>query len=99
MKKLGDYQLVQSMIPNVSNDKKTWKFILYLLGLSSVIFAVANLQTGSKMQDVKREGGDMMVCLDVSNSMLAEDLSPNRIDRAKQALEKFIDKLEVIELV
>lgn len=94
LKKLGDYQLVQSMIPNVSNDKKTWKFILYILGLSSVIFAIANLQTGSKMQDVKREGGDIMVCLDVSNSMLAEDLSPNRIDRAKQALEKFIDKLE-----
>lgn len=94
LQKLGDYELVKSMIPNVSNDKKTWKFILYILGFTALIVAIANLQTGSKMQEVKREGGDIMVCLDVSNSMLAEDLSPNRIDRAKQALEKFIDKLE-----
>ena len=94
LKKLGDYDLVKNMIPNVSNDKKTIKFILYLLALSSLLFAIANLQTGSKMQEVKREGGDIMICLDVSNSMLAEDLSPNRLDRAKQALEKFIEKLE-----
>jgi Ca-activated chloride channel family protein len=94
LKKFGDYNLVKQMMPNVSNDKRISKFIIWSLALCSMIFAIINLQTGSKMQEVKREGGDIMVCLDVSNSMLAEDLSPNRLERAKQALEKFIDKLE-----
>ncbi|HEY1040819.1 MAG TPA: VWA domain-containing protein [Bacteroidia bacterium] len=94
LKKLGDIILIEAMIPNVSGDKRTIKVILWFLAFCSLIFAIANLQTGSKMQDVKREGGDLMICLDVSNSMLAEDLSPNRLERAKQALEKFIDKLE-----
>ncbi len=59
-----------------------------------MILAVCNLQTGSKTQEVKREGADIIVCLDVSNSMLAQDLSPNRLERAKFALEKMIDKLQ-----
>src|SRR5205809_81554 len=46
------------------------------------------------MQELKIEGADIMLCLDVSNSMLAEDLKPNRLERAKQAIEKMIDKLE-----
>lgn len=94
LEKLGDYALVKSMIPTVSNDKRVVKFIIWTLALCSLIFAIINLQTGSKMQEVKREGGDIMVCLDVSNSMLAQDLSPNRLERAKQALEKFVDRLE-----
>lgn len=94
LKKLGDLHLIENMIPNVSSDKRIVKVVLWMLAFCSLIFAVANLQTGSKMQDVKREGGDIMICLDVSNSMLAEDLSPNRLDRAKLALEKFIEKLE-----
>jgi len=94
LKKIGDYELVKALLPDVSSDKRIWKFILFLIAFTSLIIAVANLQTGSKMQEVKREGGDIMICLDVSNSMLAEDLSPNRIERAKLALEKFIEKLE-----
>ncbi|MCD6065895.1 MAG: hypothetical protein K0S33_721 [Bacteroidetes bacterium] len=94
LKKFGDYSLVQRMTPNVSLDKRIAKFTIWTLAMCSLIFAIINLQTGSKMQEVKREGGDIMVCLDVSNSMLAEDLAPNRLERAKQALEKFIDKLE-----
>ena len=46
------------------------------------------------MQDVKREGADIMVCLDVSNSMMAQDLTPNRLERAKIAIENMIDKLQ-----
>jgi Ca-activated chloride channel family protein len=55
---------------------------------------LCNLQTGSKLKEVKREGADIIVCLDVSNSMLAQDLTPNRLTRAKYALEKMIDLLE-----
>ncbi len=94
LKKLGDYALVRNMIPEVSYSKQILKFIFFSLALASLILALCNLQTGSKIQEVKREGGDIMICLDVSNSMLAEDLYPNRLDRAKQAIEKFIEKLE-----
>jgi Ca-activated chloride channel family protein len=62
--------------------------------LSSLIIALCNLQTGSKLTEVKREGADIIVCIDVSNSMLAQDLSPDRLTRAKYALEKMIDGLE-----
>jgi Ca-activated chloride channel family protein len=94
MKKLGDLNLIYQLTPEVSKAKKTTKFILFLIGLSFLILGICNLQTGSKMKDVKREGADIMVCLDVSNSMLAQDLSPNRLERAKIALENMINKLQ-----
>jgi len=94
LKKLGDYPLILAMIPDVSRGKQMVKFILYTLALIFLILGICNLQTGSKMQDVKREGADIMICLDVSNSMLAEDLKPNRLERAKQAIEQMIDKLQ-----
>ncbi|MGZ3885509.1 MAG: VWA domain-containing protein, partial [Bacteroidia bacterium] len=88
------YNLVKSLVQDSSRPKKVTKFVLFALGLSSLILALCNLQTGNKMQEVKREGADIIVCLDVSNSMLAQDLSPNRLERAKFALEKMIDKLQ-----
>ncbi len=94
LKKLGDAGLIHLLTPHVSKAKKTTRFILFTLGLSFLILGICNLQTGSKMQDVKREGADIMVCLDVSNSMLAQDLSPNRLERAKIAIENMIDKLQ-----
>ncbi len=94
LQKLGDFSLILSMMPDVSISKQILKFIFYSFALSFLILGIANLQTGSKMQEVKREGADIMVCLDVSNSMMAEDLKPNRLERAKQAIEKMIDKLE-----
>lgn len=94
LKRIGDPELVAQLIPYSSRRKRVIKVILYLLGFTSVIFALCNLQTGSKLTEVKREGADIIVCLDVSNSMLAQDLSPNRLTRAKYALEKMIDMLE-----
>ena len=94
LKKLGEFSLVLKLIPDISISKQILKFIFYSIALAFLIFGLANLQTGSKMQEVKREGADIMVCLDVSNSMLAEDLKPNRLERAKLAIEKMIDKLE-----
>ncbi len=93
-KKLGDTKLISQLVPEVSRAKKTTKFILYLIAFSFLILGICNLQTGSKMQDVKREGADIMICLDVSNSMLAQDLTPNRLERAKLAIENMIDKLQ-----
>lgn len=94
LRKLGDAALVQKLMPEVSRSKRILKFVFFSLGLTSLILALCNLQSGSKTKNVKREGADIMVCLDVSNSMLAEDLSPNRLQRAKFALEKMIDELE-----
>ena len=94
LKKLGEYDLVKALVPDISTSKKITKFVLLMLAFSSLILAICNLQTGSKTQEVKREGADIIVCLDVSNSMLAQDLSPNRLERAKFALEKMIDKLQ-----
>lgn len=94
LKKLGELSLIGQLVPEVSRAKKTTKFILFLIAFSFLILGICNLQTGSKIQDVKREGADIMVCLDVSNSMMAQDLSPNRLDRAKIAIENMINKLK-----
>jgi Ca-activated chloride channel family protein len=94
LKKLGDANLISQLLPYSSKRKRIIKVILFMLGFSSLIIALCNLQTGSKLTEVKREGADIIVCIDVSNSMLAQDLSPDRLTRAKYALEKMIDGLE-----
>lgn len=94
LKKLGDFNLIKQLAPDVSKAKKISKFILFLIGISFLILGICNLQTGSKIKDVKREGADIMVCLDVSNSMLAQDLTPNRLERSKIAIENMVNKLQ-----
>jgi Ca-activated chloride channel family protein len=94
LSRMGDRELIKQLIPYSARTKRIVKVILFLLGFSSLILALCNLQTGSKLTEVKREGADIIVCLDVSNSMLAQDLQPNRLARAKYALEKMIDGLE-----
>lgn len=94
LKLLGDYKLIKELLPYASLRKRLIKIALFIFAFSSLIIALCNLQTGSKLTEVTREGGDLMVCLDVSNSMLAQDLQPNRLERAKYALEKMIDRLE-----
>lgn len=91
---MGETEFIKQLMPYASKRKRIVKVILFLMGFSSLILALCNLQTGSKLTEVKREGADIIVCLDVSNSMLAQDLSPNRLTRAKYALEKMIDLLE-----
>ncbi len=81
-------------MPYSNMRKRVVKVIVLMLAICSLVLAMGNLQTGSKLTEVKRDGAELMICLDVSNSMLAQDLSPNRLTRAKYALEKMIDKLE-----
>jgi Ca-activated chloride channel family protein len=94
LEKLGEFRLILEMTPYVSLARQIVKFSLYAAALLFVVLGLANLQSGSRLQEVKRTGADIMLCLDVSNSMLAEDLKPNRLERAKQAIEKMIDRLE-----
>lgn len=90
----GDVSIVKQLIPDVSVSKRIWKFILFTLAFTLVIVGIVNPQVGTKLEEVKRKGADLMICLDVSNSMKAEDLQPNRLEKAKQAISKLINKLE-----
>ena len=81
------------LVPTHSNRRANFKFVVFLLALSSMILALANLQSGSKMEEVKREGIDLYLAIDVSNSMNAEDIVPSRMERSKQAINKLISEL------
>ena len=69
------------------------KFAVLMVALTLLLIAAARPQYGQKSETVKREGIEVMIALDISNSMLAEDVAPNRLDRAKQMLSKMIDKM------
>jgi Ca-activated chloride channel family protein len=92
-KAFGNIQMVKKMMPQVSNSLPIIKFVLFTLAITSLLLGIANLQFGTKVEEVKREGIDLMIALDVSNSMLAEDLKPNRLERSKRAIYQLIEKL------
>ncbi|RUA27364.1 MAG: hypothetical protein DSY76_05305, partial [Bacteroidetes bacterium] len=92
--KFGDSNLVQKLMPQVSTSKKNWKFSLLLFAFASMIITLANPQLGSKIEKVQRKGIDMIIAVDISNSMLCEDIKPNRLSRAKRAISKLVDKLQ-----
>ncbi len=94
LKKFGDYFLVNQLMPGKANTKPVLKFVLLLLAFIFLAFAIAGPQIGTKMETVKRKGVDVMIALDVSNSMKAEDIKPNRLERAKQAISRLVDQLQ-----
>lgn len=93
-KRFGDTSVISQLMPDVSKIRPLYKFIAMMVALAFIIMAIAQPQTGSKLEKSKRKGVDLMLLLDVSNSMLAKDIKPNRLKRAKQAISKLIDKLE-----
>ncbi len=93
IKKIGDERLVKELIKNYSPQKFALKFILVVAAFAAGVFALANLRTAKGSEKVSRNGIDIMVALDVSKSMLAQDVKPTRLDRAKQVLGKLMDKL------
>ena len=94
LRRFVESQLASNIIPYRTKVKPIIKLVLFILIYSSLVLAVANPQIGSKMQEVKRKGVDVMVALDLSNSMLAEDIKPNRLESSKRAISKFIDELK-----
>ncbi|MBR1427275.1 MAG: VWA domain-containing protein [Paludibacteraceae bacterium] len=90
---LGDSALVEALMPNASHQRPAVKFAILLVALTLLIFAAARPQYGKSEQTIKRQGIEVMFALDISNSMLAEDVAPNRLERAKQVLIKLIDKM------
>lgn len=81
-------------MPEFSLSKLILKFILFIIAMTLLTFAMVDPQSGSKLEKIKRKGIDMVIALDVSNSMLAEDIRPNRLERAKQAISRLIDRME-----
>lgn len=92
--KYCDKQLFLQLVPQRSRVMPHIKFSLLMLALACFIIAAANPQSASKVEKGKRKGVDIMICLDVSNSMLAEDIQPNRLESSKMAISHFIDKLQ-----
>ena len=93
VKKYGSPEILADLMPDVSYKRQQLKFWLTLASVTLIIFIIAGPQFGSKLETVKREGVEIMVCLDVSNSMLAEDIVPNRLEKAKQILSKLTEGL------
>lgn len=89
-----DARFFDELIPLRSPARSHTKFIIFLFALASLIIALARPQFGSKLEEVKREGIEMIVALDVSRSMLAEDIKPNRLKRAKQAITTLINRMQ-----
>jgi Ca-activated chloride channel family protein len=91
--KLGNPKLVKQLISNYSPTRFNIKFIIILLALVSTILAAANLQKPGKGENTSRKGVDIMMVMDVSKSMLADDYKPNRLERAKQFIIRLMDQL------
>ena len=94
LKNFGKELSKHGLISTFSKGRENIKFALLIFCISSLIIGISNPQIGTKMEEVKREGVDLMIALDLSNSMLAEDIKPNRLERAQQAISRLIDKLE-----
>ena len=92
-KKIGNPLLVQQLTKGFSSKKFTGKFILFIIGFALCGFALAGLVQPDGTQKINRKGIDVMIALDVSKSMLAQDIKPSRLDRAKQVISKIIDNL------
>jgi Ca-activated chloride channel homolog len=92
--KLGELNLIEQLAPERSKRKHIIKFVLLFIAFVFLIIGIANPQIGTKYEKVKRSGVDVMIALDVSKSMLAEDIKPNRLERSKQFISRLIDKLQ-----
>ena len=91
--RLGDPQLLLAMSPDYSVGKQYVKYLLLLLAGICLVLALANPQMGTTVKKAERKGVDLMVALDISNSMNCEDIQPSRLMRAKQALIRLLDRL------
>lgn len=91
--RFGNPKLLEELMPDVSTGRVALKSLLFLTAFALVVFAAARPQFGSKLREEKAEGIEMMLVVDVSNSMLAEDFSPSRLDRTRYSIDKLFSSL------
>ena len=94
IRKLGDPTLVEQLFKGYSRRLFVLKFLLLFLAFFFGVVGLANLQKGARMEKITRKGVDVVIALDVSKSMLATDIKPDRLTRAKQLISKLMDKLD-----
>ncbi|MBN1199253.1 MAG: VWA domain-containing protein [Bacteroidales bacterium] len=94
LQRFGELPVIGQLLPDMSNSKLVLKFVLMMTAWGLLVFVLIGPQTGSKLENVQRKGIDLIIALDVSNSMLTQDIKPSRIERAKQSISRLIDKLE-----
>jgi len=92
--KFAENDLFIQLMPDYSKVRYNAKFVFFLVGFGLMVIGIANPQIGTKIEEIKREGIDLIVAVDVSNSMKAEDLSPNRLERAKRAMLQMLEELK-----
>ena len=93
MRKFGDEELVRQLMPSYSKSKVWVRLVLFSIGFLFFAIGLSRPQIGAKLREHETRGAEIMIVLDVSNSMLAEDYSPNRLERAKLAISRLVDKL------
>lgn len=94
IRRFGDEELVKELMPSSSAGKGWVRIILWTLAFACFVIGLARPQVGAKLREHESKGAEIMICLDVSNSMLAQDYSPNRLERAKLAISRIVDKLQ-----
>ena len=94
LKRFGKLEILKQLMPYASRSRPGFKFFLLMLALAFFIVGTARPQFGSKLKNVKREGVELIIALDVSNSMMSEDIQPNRLERAKRAISRLVDRLK-----
>ena len=94
VERFGNYEILRGLMPDFSQGRLRFKAALYILAFILLVVAAARPQLGSKLREVKSRGVEMMLVVDVSNSMLAEDFEPNRLERTKYAISKLFEGLQ-----
>ena len=94
VRRFGDETLVRQLMPSWSGSNGWWRTVLFCLGFFCFIIGLARPLLGAKLVERETKGAEIMICLDVSNSMLAQDYSPDRLSRAKLAISRIVDRLQ-----
>ena len=94
VRRFGDLDVISQLMPLFSGQRLAFKFILLMLAFAFLVIGLANPQIGSKLEKIQRKGADLIIVLDVSNSMLSQDIRPDRLTRSVQGISKLVDRLE-----
>lgn len=89
----GDRELTGYLMPEASVSAYRWKIVLTVIGFALVIIGAAGPRVGTMLKEVEQKGREVIIAMDVSNSMLAEDIKPSRIERAKQLIGRMVDDM------
>lgn len=92
LKRIGDKELIDALIPHASAKRRWIKFTLTQIAIALLVVVIARPQMGTKVTNEKRNGIEAIICLDISNSMLAEDVQPSRLQKSKMLVENLVDK-------